>query len=476
MLDETPIYAALVKYVQENNIRLHMPGHVGRGILAQELKNIALLDVTEVPGLDDLHISNQAIEEARLLLARAFGARESFFLVNGATSGIHTLMMSLTSDQQKVLVPRNAHRSLFGGMVLSGAMPVYIPCQFNKDLGIALSVLPQDVEDLLRLNRDAEAVFLTSPSYYGTTCFLQQIAAIVRSYNKILAVDEAHGSHFPFHDLYPQSALQAGADMVINGLHKTLPVLNQGACLHMADEMPFDQQTKTAYSLLTTTSPSYPILASIDLARCFMEKQGEKLLARALEMSIKFRHKIRELKGIKCVNEELRFIPGVNEVDPLKVLIEVKDTGLSGFEVERMLREKYRIQVEMADHYFILPMFSIFHEPEDWQRLYQSLKIITEQYTDRKKFDLTVEVPPYPQVVHSPRQAFQAGKKAVKLKDSMNLIAGEMIAAYPPGIPCVLPGELITPSVWEYLNYLKATGFSLHGPRDRTLEYITVLD
>ncbi|MEN6461244.1 MAG: aminotransferase class I/II-fold pyridoxal phosphate-dependent enzyme, partial [Syntrophomonas sp.] len=190
MLD-TPIYSALKKYIGENNIRMHMPGHIGIGMTAEELKSVALLDVTEVPGLDDLHLSREVIEDSRQLLARAFGAGESFFLVNGATSGIEALFMGLTSDQGKVLVPRNAHRSFFAGMVLSGAMPVYIPVQVERELGITLAVKPQDVEDLISVNQDAEAVFVTSPSYYGTTCHIDEIAAIAKYFSKVLAVDEA---------------------------------------------------------------------------------------------------------------------------------------------------------------------------------------------------------------------------------------------------------------------------------------------
>jgi lysine decarboxylase len=418
---DTPIYSALKKYIGENNIRMHMPGHIGIGMTAEELKSVSLLDVTEVPGLDDLHLSREVIEDSRQLLARAFGAGESFFLVNGATSGIEALFMGLTSDQGKVLVPRNAHRSFFAGMVLSGAMPVYIPVQVEKELGITLAVKPQDVEDLISVNQDAEAVFVTSPSYYGTTCHIDEIAAIAKYFSKVLAIDEAHGAHFPFNKLYPVPALQAGADAVVNGLHKTLPVLNQGACMHIANSLVNNQRIGAAYSLLTTTSPSYPIMASIDLARHFMEENGENLLGKAWQLSIEFREKINRIKGIKCYGEELKSITGVQDIDYLKVLISVKGTGLTGYEAAALLRQDYQIQIELAETNIILAMVSMFHKREDWERLYTSLNDIAGRYSSSDRLGVIVEVPPYPQVVLSPRQAFLARKKRVLLKESLNI-------------------------------------------------------
>lgn len=476
MLDDTPIYSALKKYIGENNIRLHMPGHIGIGMSAEELQRVSLLDVTEVPGLDDLHLSREAIEDSRKLLARAFGAQESYFLVNGASSGIQTLFLGLTSDHEKVLVPRNAHRSFFAGMVLSGTMPVYIPVGVEKELGITIAVEPAKVEELLAASQEVGAVFVTSPSYYGITCHIDKIAAITKSFNKVLAVDEAHGAHFPFSKSYPVPALQAGADAVVNGLHKTLPVLNQGACIHIADSLVNNQRIRSACSLLTTTSPSYPIMASIELARHFMEGNGENLLEQARELAKEFGKKINQIKGIKYYGEELKSFSGVQDFDYLKVLISVKETGLTGYEAAALLRQNYQIQIELAEPNIILAMFSMFHQREDWEKFYMSLKSIAELYASPNRSGLIVEVPPYPQVVMSPRQAFLARKKRVSLKESVNLIAGEMIAAYPPGIPGVLPGELITPQVWEYLVYLKNTGVHLHGPEDESLEHITVVE
>ena len=211
----TPLYSQLLKYASNQGLRLHMPGHIGGpGFAADAFKALAALDVTEVPGLDGLHAGQGVIEEARRLLARAYGARESFFLVNGASSGVHALFMALKGPDAKALVPRNCHRSFFAGMVMAGTNPVYIPCQVNYEIGAALSVLPADVEGLLDIHHDAQAVFITSPSYYGTTCRITEIAAVCQKYDKPLLVDEAHGTHFYFGENMPVSAMAAGAAAV----------------------------------------------------------------------------------------------------------------------------------------------------------------------------------------------------------------------------------------------------------------------
>lgn len=474
----TPIYSAIKNYCEAKMLRLHMPGHVGgRGIHTPELKDLAALDVTEVSGLDDLHLPSTVIKDAAFLMAEAYGARESFFLVNGATSGIHALFMSLQPPSAKVLVPRNAHRSFFGGMVLAGISPVYIPCQLDPVLETALSVVSEDVTDLLALNPDAQAVFINSPSYYGSCCDIISIAKAAREANTLLLVDEAHGGHFPFHQSYPRPALQAGADAVVNGLHKTLPVLNQGACLHLGCDFPDRDRVFAAYSLLTTTSPSYPILASLDLARQFMQESGEAWLDKASHLSAEYRKKINRLKILHCYGEaEMQQIPGVKEVDPLKLIIMPEGLSINGIELAQILRESYKIEVEAADNRFILAMMSMFHEREDWENLYQSLKDIAGQYAGSRKDDLKPELPPLPELKLSPREAFLADSKTVRLEDSRGLIAAEMVAPYPPGIPCLLPGELIGSEEFSYLEYLQKNGIYMQGPHDPSLNYIKVID
>jgi len=476
MVNSTPVYSALEKYCRENNVRLHMPGHIGgQGFTVKALKALADIDITEVPGVDDLHLPLDVIEEGQRLLACAFGAKKSFFLVNGATSGIQSLFLSIKPGT-RVLISRNAHRSLFGGMVLSGAVPVYIPCQIEKESGIAFSVTGKDVEELLWLNQDIEGIFVTSPTYYGTTCDIKRFSDTARAFNKLLFVDEAHGAHFPFHAAYPEPALKNGADAAVNGLHKTLPVLNQGACLHLADNFVDEDRLFAACSLLTTTSPSYPIMASIDLARQFMQEHGEALLERALYFSNEYKEKINQIKGLRCYGEELTNFPGVTGVDPLKVLISVRGLNIDGFRVSKLLRYQYGIQIELQDANIILAMVSMFHEKDDWEKLYRALVEIAARYLADKKAKINFEIPPHPDVAIPPRGAFFAGKRKIRFKDCSGLISAEIIASYPPGIPCLLPGEIISPEIFSYLRYLKKSGVHLQGPQDPTLNFINVID
>jgi len=461
--------------MEEKGLRLHMPGHIGgKGILPAELEAVAGLDLTEVSGLDDLHLAQGVIAAAQKMLSSACGAAASFFLLNGATSGIQALFMSF-ADNDRIMVPRNAHRSFYGGMVLSGVMPIYIPCVLQPELGIALGVRTEEIERLLKLHNDVEAVFVTSPSFYGTCCDITGIAAVAARWGKTLLVDEAHGAHFPFHPLYPAPALKSGAAAVVNGLHKTWPVLTQGACLHLGEGFINYNRLVAAYNILTTTSPSYPIMASIDLARDFMEREGYIYLERSLEYSREFKSRLNKLKGIRCYGDELLNIPGVKAVDPLKVLIGVQGLSLTGYQLGKILREEYHIQVEMADQNLIMAMFSLLHERADWEQFYLALRDVAKRYPAVGVDQKQVCLPPPTPIILRPRQAFYAATKKVKLSECRNCVAGEMVAAYPPGIPCLIPGELISEEIWEYLYYLKKIGAPIQGPEEPDLEHIKVI-
>lgn len=472
----TPIYTALTHYISENTLRLHMPGHVG---IAEAWPStwgkLASFDVTEIPGMDDLHLPTDVIEQARQLLAQAFGAQESFFLVNGATSGIQALFLALPANA-KVLIPRHAHRSFFAGMVLSGTNPVYLPAEINEETGLSLATSVEAVESALQSNEAVAAVFLTSPTYYGTVSDIKGIATAAHRRGIPVYVDEAHGSHCGFHPDYPMPALQAGADAVVHGLHKTLPVLNQGGALHLGDSFgPVDQITR-AYSLLTTTSPSYPLLASMDLARHFMQQEGFDHLEKACQLADEYSERINQLPGLQCWGTKLS-APGVVAIDPLKILVMTEALPMTGLEVGRRLRQEYHIQLEIEAEHHILAMMSMFHQRSDWERFYRALQSITKEPGDGKaNRRIKPVVPPAPVVIKSPREAFYSHNKRVALTEARNRVSAEMVAVYPPGIPSLLPGEMITEEIWDYLNYIRQTGFQVQGPLDNRLETIAVLD
>lgn len=477
---ETPIYSALVEYSNNIKLRLHMPGHVGFGIMKEEFKDLADLDITEVPDIGDLHLPEGRIEAARKLLADAFNSKQSLFLVNGATSGIHTLFLALNSRNQKILIPRNMHRSIYTGLVLSGAKPVYISSPTYKEYSINLPFAEGDIEEILKNDRNIEAVFLTNPNYFGICADMTEAVNLIKRVNSsaLVLVDEAHGGHFPFHNQYPKPALSSGADAVVNGLHKTLPVLNQGACLHIQNEDWFWQRVFPAWSMVTTSSPSYPIIASIDLARSFMVTKGHHYLERALELSQTYKFKINhQLKGIKVLTEQdLATSNGQYTLDPLKLLISINGLIINGESLAQILRHEYSIQVEMYTPQNVLAMMSIFHDQEDWHQLFKALQDIAFKYQGKDLKQQFLPQPPDPQVLMTPREAYYAAFREVEFKDCRGKIAGEAIVPYPPGIPCLLPGELISEEVFSYLNYIREERIPLSGIKDKSLKTMKIIE
>lgn len=476
MNDQTPIYSALCRYKGEDNLRLHMPGHAGGRGVNEVLQSISAIDVTEVGGMDDLHLPQGIIAESQRLMARAVGAGESFYLVNGASSGIHALFMSMDAEGERILLPRNCHRSFYGGMVLSGAMPVYIPSRIDDELGLELTVKVSEIEKCLSQNPDIKTIFITSPSYFGTCSDIESITALAGQYRKDVLVDEAHGGHFAFHRGYPAPALAQGAMAAVNGLHKTWPVLNQGACLHITPGFSEHERLRQAISLLMTTSPSYPLLASMELARMFMEQEGSYRLELAKQWSEEYKDKINQIRGLHCHHEEFKERSDIKGIDPLKVLISMPGLQVSGYQMGNILKEKYHIQLEMETEHSILAMFSLLHDKSDWERFYNALQEVAADYAGSKKRSLRIEAPPSAKVVLSPRRAFQSPKRQVKLAESLNLISGEMIAVYPPGIPCLLPGETITKEILDYLHYVVQSGARIQGLEEPTLKNISVID
>lgn len=475
MLERTPIYEALIQYAQANHLRLHMPGHIGGRAMPPEWAGISGLDLTEVAGMDDLHLPQGIIEKSRRLLAQAAGAQESFFLVNGASSGIQAMLMGMAGDGEQVIIPRNAHRSFYAGLVLSGAWPIYLPGEVHSELGAVLSVSCEEVQKALAQNPAVQALFITSPSYYGTCSDISTIVRTAADYGKPVLVDEAHGGHFPFHPGYPPPALSQGAVAAVNGLHKTWPVLNPGAALHLGRKFSERERIYQALSLLTTTSPSYPLLASIETARLFMEEQGYVYLEKAQHLAAEYRSKINRIKGLFCYGDEL-IDKNTIALDPLKIIISTRQLGLSGYEMSGILREKYRIQLELESQHTVVAMFSLLHSREDWERLYTALKeMAAVYYRGDSQTSPGHEAWPETKAILSPRQAFLAAKEQVSLEDSRGRIAGEMIAVYPPGIPCLVAGELISPEILDYLQYLKNSPLRIQGPQEARLERIKVV-
>ncbi|HHX51863.1 MAG TPA: decarboxylase, partial [Clostridia bacterium] len=340
---EIPIMGAVLRYLAEDPVRMHMPGHKGGRGVAQVLLDFLgeapfQADLTEVPGLDDLHQARGPIGQAQKLAAGAFGAEQTFFLVNGASTGIHGALLALAGPGDRVFLPRHLHRSVFAGLVMAGAEPVYVLPSYHRELGMPLGVSREDWVACWDRHPQGKVAFFVSPTYEGVAALDRRMIQSARARGLITVVDEAHGPHFPFHPRLPSPALSCGADVVVHGSHKLLSAFTQAGMLHLNRGLD-PERISSALRLLQTTSPSYLLLLSLDAARYQMARQGEKLLDELLEIASWARREINRIKGFRCWGRELVNYEGVTGLDPTKLVIDGLEAGFDGFQLARSLRK-----------------------------------------------------------------------------------------------------------------------------------------
>ncbi|MFS8501059.1 MAG: aminotransferase class I/II-fold pyridoxal phosphate-dependent enzyme [Caldicoprobacter sp.] len=479
-MDQTsaPIYEALEKLRRDRVVHFDVPGHKGgRGNkeLLQFLGEKCLkADVNSMKPLDNLNHPVSVIKDAQNLAAEAFGAKSCFFIVNGTTAAVQAMIMSACKAGEKIIMPRNVHRSAINALIISGAVPVYVNPGINKRLGIALGMSVSDVEEAIRQNPDAKAVFVNNPTYYGICSSLQRIVEIAHRHNMLVLVDEAHGTHFYFGEDMPVSAMKAGADMAAVSMHKTGGSLTQSSILLCGENVNSDY-VRQIIGLTQTTSPSYLLLASLDIARKNLSLHGAEIFRRAVELSQYARNEINKLGGYYAFSTEIIDNDTVYDFDLTKLSINTRDIGLTGIEVYDILRDEYGIQVEFGDLGNILAVISTGDRPMEIERLVSALYEIKRLYSREPvgMFDLNYI---NPDVVYTPRQAFYSNKKTVPIKDSKGEISGEFVMAYPPGIPILAPGERITEEIIEYIIYAKKKGCLLMGTQDIKVENINVVE
>lgn len=478
---KTPLLDALMEYVKNDTQAFHVPGHKkGQGI-AHKFKdfigtNAASIDVTVFEQVDSLHKPTGPIKEAQELAADANNASHTFFSVHGTSGAIQAMIMSAVLAEEKILVPRNAHKSVTAGIILSGAVPVYMQPEIDEKAGIALNVSPETVEMTLEKNRDAKAVLIINPTYYGVSADIKRIAEIVHRYGIPLLVDEAHGAHLHFNDGLPVAAMDAGADMCAQSTHKLLTSLAQSSMLHVREGLVDSHRVKSFMSLLQTTSPSYILMASLDAARMQIATEGKELLDRTISLATYARAEINQMKELSCFGSEITGKAGAFGFDPTKITITCRDLGISGHDLERVLAKKYYIQAEMADLYNILCVFSIGDTQHNVEALLSALRDISKKYyhTGQNGIPL-LRIPQIPQRIMSPRDAFHARTVSVPLSDSVGQVSGEMLLAYPPGIPTLCPGEVITMEIVKYIKSLKTAGLSVQGTEDPEANSIRII-
>ena len=481
-------------YGEAGVLAFHTPGHkqgAGTHALLRELVTEAGLreEVSLMEGLDDLHEPTGCIEEAQELAAALYGADAAFFAVNGTTGAIHAMLVAALSPGDAVLVPRNVHRSVFGGLVLADARPVYIEPIVDEEIGLAHGLSTEAVREACRLHPKAKALLLVSPTYYGVASDVRAIAEIVHEAGMALLVDEAHGAHLAFSDDLPESAIAAGADLVAQSTHKLLGAMTQASLLLLREERIEKERVQRAMSLLTSTSPNYLLLASLDIARLQMAEVGAAHLARAVGLARKLRREVNATPGLFSFGEERMGGAGAFALDPLKLTVTVTGLGLTGAEAAHILRHEHKIEAELFDAQNVLFLLTYADTEESAGRLLAALRSLAQRRTaqsataaaaaiavpDGGKAQVTVRLPAAPPVALPPREAFYRRSVPCRLREAAGRIAAETIAFYPPGIPVICTGEVFTAEVCRYIEAMAAAGLKVTGAADASLWTLRVV-
>jgi arginine decarboxylase len=480
--NETPLFDALKEYVDRDTLPFHVPGHKKGVGIDKEFKNFIgenpfKIDVTVFKLVDSLHHPTGPIKKAQELVADAYESHASFFSIHGTSGAIQAMILAVVNDGDKIIIPRNVHKSVTSGIILSGAVPVFMEPEIDKKLGIAHGVTPETVEKTLKENPDAKAVLIINPTYYGVATDIKKIADIVHSYDIPLIVDEAHGPHLAFSEKLPMSALKAGADICAQSTHKIIGSLTQGSLLHVKSKYVDPKRVQQILNLMQTTSPSYIIMASLDCARRQIALEGKDLLQKTIELCKYTRDEINKIPGFYCFGEEVLGKPGSYSFDPTKLTISSRELGITGFELDMILADKYHIQMELSDFYNVLAVGSFGDTKEGMDRLLSALKEISNDYYGKKEtVQDFLDIPAIPTKILNPREAFYSDKISIPLNESIGKISGEFLLAYPPGIPVLCPGEEITQEVVDYVHDLKRANLYVQGTEDLTVENIKIVN
>ncbi|NLP46338.1 MAG: aminotransferase class I/II-fold pyridoxal phosphate-dependent enzyme [Epulopiscium sp.] len=471
---EAPLYQALRSYRDQNVYPFHTPGHKqGRGLWIPDLIS---LDLTEVEGTDNLYQPVGPIAKAQELAAHLFGAEATYFLVNGSTVGILTSIATVCQPGDTLLVARNVHRSVYSGMILIGVQPKYIVPEILPEYGLIGGVSPQKVYKGLCQYPEAKGVLLVSPTYEGFTSDISTIAKMVHEQNKILIVDEAHGAHFVFHDHFPITALEAGADIVIQSTHKTLPAFTQSAMLHVQGSRVLKDKVRERLSLFQSSSPSYLLMAGLDYCRYQLERQANLDFDQFIEQLYELRKNLSPLSTLELMDQKIEGQGSIDEIDISKILLSCRYCRESGADIESILRKEYQIQMELSAPHHLLGITTVADSKKGFQRLTQALCSIDGKLKKvYKKADINFIWDNIPSIQYTPREASFMSTDFFPLKESIGQAIGEFVIPYPPGIPLLVPGEVITQELVERIQFLQQQGVRMIGMQDMTGQMVQVL-
>ncbi|HEY9697110.1 MAG TPA: aminotransferase class I/II-fold pyridoxal phosphate-dependent enzyme [Trichocoleus sp.] len=477
----TPLLNTLQTAATQMRAAFHTPGHKrGQGTpdLLKDWLGAAVFqaDLPELPELDNLFNPEGVIQAAQILAAEAFGAEQSWFLANGSTCGIEAAVLAVCNPGDKIVLPRNVHQSAISALILSGAIPVFVEPADDPKWGIAHTVTPAAVEAALAQHPDSKAVMLVSPTYYGVCADVRTIAQITHSHHIPLLIDEAHGAHFAFHPGLPPAALASGADLVVQSTHKVLSALTQAAMLHVQGDRLNRDRLQRTLQLVQSTSPSYLLLASLDAARHQMVTEGKSLLSQTLELAQLARTRISQIPGLRVFSIDRPAPPGCFALDQTRITIDVSGLGITGFTADEILHQKLNVTVELPGLHHLTLILTIGNTLADIDRLIQACQILARDFhapaTPRPPFPPSLPLPAAPL---SPRDAFFSPTLTRPAPQAIGHLSAELICPYPPGIPVLFPGEVITAEAIEVLQQVQSAGGVITGCTDPTLQTLKVL-
>ena len=472
-----PIEEALVRMKRARLVPFDVPGHKrGRGNpeLAAFLGAACLdVDVNSMKMLDNLCHPVSVIRDAEHLAAEAFRAAHAFFMVSGTTGSVQAMILSTVGRGDKIIMPRNVHRSAINALILCGAVPIYVNPGIEDTLGIALGMRTDDVAAAMERHPDAKVVFVNNPTYYGICSDLRAITEKAHARGMKVLVDEAHGTHLYFSDRLPTAAMDAGADMAAISMHKSGGSLTQSSILLCADTMPLGY-VHQIINITQTTSASYLLLASLDISRRNLALRGREVIDRIIGLVAYARDEINAIGDYYAYGRELIDGDAVYDFDTTKLSIFTRATGLAGIEVYDILRDDYDIQTEFGDIANLLAYVSVGDRPKDIERLVAALAEIRRNYRKDPSKTLKMEYID-PVVVCGPQDAFYAEKESLPIQETKGRICAEFVMCYPPGIPILAPGEEITDEILTYIRYAKKKGCQITGPEDMSIQRLNVM-
>ena len=472
-----PIQEALERMKRARLVPFDVPGHKrGRGNpeLAAFLGSACLdVDVNSMKMLDNLCHPVSVIRDAERLAAEAFRAAHAFFMVSGTTGSVQAMVLSAVGRGDKIIMPRNVHRSAINALILCGAIPIYVNPGIDDILGIALGMRVEDVAAAIARHPDAKAVFVNNPTYYGICSDLRAITELAHAHGMKVLVDEAHGTHLYFSERLPVTAMDAGADMAAISMHKSGGSLTQSSLLLCSDSMPLGY-VHQIINITQTTSASYLLLASLDISRRNLALRGREVIDKIIDLVAYARDEINAIGDYYAYGRELIDGAAVFDFDTTKLSIFTRPTGLAGIEVYDILRDDYDIQTEFGDIANLLAYVSVGDRPKDIERLVAALAEIRRNYRKDPSKTLKMEYID-PVVVCGPQDAFYAEKESLPIAKSCGRVCSEFVMCYPPGIPILAPGEQITEEILTYIRYAKKKGCQITGPEDMSIQYLNVM-